>query len=47
MSPVLLDDATEEYEVETILDSRVIRGEQQFLVKWKNYDDFENTWEPR
>merc|ERR1712112_220432 len=38
----------EEYEVEKILDKRVIKtGLTEYLVKWRNYDDpEENTWEP-
>jgi transposase InsO family protein len=32
----------DEYEVEKILDQRG----QKYLIKWKNCDDTENTWEP-
>ena len=40
----MLVDAGTEYEVERVLDSRVVRGNKQFLVKWKGYNDFDNTW---
>ena len=36
-----------EYEVEEILDSRLVEGLRQYLIKWKGYDDSENTWEPK
>jgi hypothetical protein len=37
----------QEYEVEEILDTRTtIGGQQEYLVKWRNYDHAENTWEP-
>ena len=36
----------EEYEVETILDAKVIRRKFKYLVKWKGYPDSENSWEP-
>lgn len=32
-----------EFEVEKILDQK----DQKYLIKWKGYDDTENTWEPR
>lgn len=35
-----------EYEVEYIVNDQLIDGYRQYLVKWKGYDDFENTWEP-
>jgi len=41
--PVTFDDE-EEYEVESILDSRLHRGELQYLVKWKNFTDDHNEW---
>jgi hypothetical protein len=34
-----------EYEVEAILGSKFVRNKLQFLVKWKNYPDSENSWE--
>ena len=38
---------TEEYEVERILDMRnTTSGQQEYLIKWKNYDESENSWEP-
>lgn len=37
----------EEYEVEKVLDKRTKKGQVEYLVKWKNYDDpDDNTWEP-
>jgi hypothetical protein len=39
-------DRENEYEVESILDSRLRRGKLQYLVKWKGYSVSENTWEP-
>ena len=36
----------ERYEVESILDSRKIRGKLKYLVHWKGYGHEENTWEP-
>jgi hypothetical protein len=36
----------EDSEVEKILDERRHNGEKQYLVKWKNYDDEDNQWEP-
>jgi hypothetical protein len=34
------------YEVDKILDDKVENGLQLYLVKWKDYDDSFNTWEP-
>jgi len=34
----------EYYEVEKILDKRMFRRQQQYLIKWKGYDDDENSW---
>ena len=35
-----------EYVVEKILEHEVRSGNQMFLVKWKNYSNEHNTWEP-
>jgi chromobox protein 1 len=38
----------EEYIVEKIIDKRVLKsGKVQYLLKWKDYDTDQNTWEPR
>ena len=39
-------DEDEEYEVESILQSRFVKKKKQYLVKWVNYSDEWNTWEP-
>lgn len=36
----------EEYEVEQICDKRITKGKVEYLVKWKNWDHDDNTWEP-
>jgi hypothetical protein len=46
-APIQLEDATEEYEVERLLDRRIARGQEQFLVRWRGYTAFDDTWEPR
>ncbi len=33
-----------EFEVEKILGHRVVRARNQYLVKWKGYEDYNNTW---
>ncbi len=43
--PVLIDDV-EEYEVEKVLDARIYRRKQQYLVKWLGYEMYDSTWEP-
>ena len=45
--PVPIPDGSVEYEVERILRSRRRRGRQQYLVKWKGYDNSENSWVSR
>lgn len=42
------DSECEEYEVEAIRAWRYLKNEKQreFLIKWRNYDESENTWEP-
>ena len=44
--PPLEIDGEEEFEVETILDSAIKDGKLKYLVRWKGYDDGNNTWEP-
>ena len=34
------------YAAETILDKKRMKGRVKYLVKWKNYDETNNTWEP-
>ncbi len=36
----------EQFVVEKILDDRMTARGKEYLVKWKNYDDDQNTWEP-
>lgn len=36
----------ETYEAEAIRDMQKINGQTMYLVKWKNYPENENTWEP-
>lgn len=36
----------DEYEAERILDITKEDGQIKYLVKWKGYDQKENTWEP-
>jgi hypothetical protein len=40
----LLVDGVLEFEVEKILGHRVVRDRDQYLVKWKGYEDYNNTW---
>ena len=39
-------DPEEEYEVEKILDETIKDGCKLYLIKWKDYSDSYNTWEP-
>ena len=36
----------QDFEVEAILDSRLSRGRREYLIKWKNFDQASNSWEP-
>ena len=45
--PVYLEDEDEpEYEVETLLDSRIRWRRLEYLVRWKGYDAGHDSWEP-
>ena len=37
----------EEFEVEKILNKRVVRGKEKFLVQWKGYTAEGDTWKSR
>jgi len=37
----------EEFEVEKILNKKMVRGREKFLVQWKRYIAEEDTWENR
>lgn len=36
-----------DYEVELLLDDKMVKGQQYFLVKWKGYAKKYNSWEKR
>ena len=43
---VEIDSENVSYEVERVLDQRIRKGKQEYLVLWKGYDEKEATWEP-
>ena len=46
LKPVVIE-GEEEFEVEKILNKRVVRGKEKFLVWWKGYIAKEDTWKSR
>ena len=44
--PVIIE-REEEFKVEKILNKRMVRGKDKFLVRWKGYTAEEDTWENR
>ena len=45
--PVILEEGQEEYEVEKVLNSRIHRGNVEYLIRWKGYGPEEDSWEPK
>lgn len=45
-APPVVVEGEEQYEVEEILSSRWNRNNLQYLVKWVDYGEEENSWEP-
>ena len=43
---VAIDETTQEYEVEKIIDMAVEDGQNRYLIKWKGCPTEENMWEP-
>jgi len=46
LKPVIIDGG-EEFEVEKILNKRIVQGKEKFLVQWKGYTAEEDIWEDR
>jgi hypothetical protein len=40
------NDSDKEYEVEEVLNKRVIEGKVEYLLKWRGYSSKYNSWEP-
>ncbi len=46
-APVVLDEAEEaEFEVQEVLAHRKVKGQDQYLIRWKGYTAYDDTWEP-
>ncbi|KAI1715974.1 chromo (CHRromatin organization MOdifier) domain-containing protein [Ditylenchus destructor] len=41
------DEGSEIYEVERILDMKMVRNKRKFLIRWKGYGEDEDSWEPQ
>ena len=46
LKPVIIE-GEEEFKVEKILNKRIVRRKDKFLVQWKGYTVEEDTWENR
>src|SRR5882724_1249361 len=44
--PPVVRNSVEEYEVELILNSRILRGKLEYLIHWKGYSIEEDKWRP-
>eukprot|EP01119_Soliformovum_irregulare_P006695 TRINITY_DN1899_c1_g1_i3.p1 TRINITY_DN1899_c1_g1~~TRINITY_DN1899_c1_g1_i3.p1 ORF type:complete len:555 (+),score=187.82 TRINITY_DN1899_c1_g1_i3:70-1734(+) len=40
------DESQDEFDVDCIVDAKMVKGKKMYLVKWVGYSDSENTWEP-
>ncbi len=36
----------EDYDVEKIVNKKIVNGKLFYFVKWEGYSDEDNTWEP-
>jgi hypothetical protein len=43
--PVIVEDETE-YEVNQVLDSKILRRKLYYLVDWKGYNPSKHSWKP-
>lgn len=47
VQPAVMVEEEVEYEVESILDKRVLDNDIQYLLKWRGYPATMSTWEPK
>lgn len=40
-------ESEEVFDVERIVDERVYKGKQQYMIKWEGYPETDNTWEDK
>ena len=43
LQPIIEDDSVE-WEVDAILDKHIICGEAKYLILWKGFPSYENSW---